>query len=1100
MPFLPTTTVSVSARSLRTQQGGPNTVADPDAFGAGVGRAVGMLGQATDNVADAFRVREDNMKKEDTANRIAMSDFTRQELETRNEVPANGEGYRETIKTKFDNFVLDEANKIPDDKERQLYVKGMNKQWPAISSRSEQFQFTLASEHSKQQTNAALDTLNNKVVTDPTMFDTYVAQGRDVIDSSTNVPASLKESAKQVFTQNSAKARFTGMLERAKSVEEVDGIAAELTGAGNEKMGPDERKDWTKDFAPEDFTRMVNTIGSARKEMLTKADADARAAIDTLESRSKDATVSIPKEEMKLTQELVRQSRNPITISRMARISRDQDIYEETRRLPPAEIRAQINATNGNPGVSYPGLPPRISNAVNKASEAFGVPASYLGATITREYGQFFKRERPQVDAKFAPVGLHKGVDLRNVRQDVVDAASVAGSLFGAPLQITSGFRSAERQNEIRHRGNPNRITVAKDSQHTHGTGLDISTVGMSGEDKGKLTAALADAGFTGFGEYDTHLHADIRNAVPGSFKADNGKVWGGWTNLSPEVGNALIERGFAAGLSADKVKRAAPVKMSDDIDYGMGTTLTKDDGRPASTAVGVGQFTDGTFLQTIKRNGVAQAMGIDINGMSDAQLLELRKDPDVSVMATAALGAYNKNVLEKSLGRTVNDAEMYMAHFLGEGGGLTLIKGYETNGDQSAAALLPKAAASNRPVFYDKSGRPRTVTEVYNRLARENVASPTNVAFGDNETRQRVVEGKEKAIKDDPITEAARSGTYDITPLSQDGGFQARGQSARAVADFYSIPVNEMKPFTQDEMLSLQKQLESGTADKVLEVMSGVQQMGGDVARAGLKQLGETNATYAYAASLQLETGNGTVSGDIVRGEKRMKDNEALKNSIGANPQELGDAFSKTVGGSLFEVSPRERQAIQDAATAHYVETFVARGGGNGFNPDAYGASVQAVLGGSKNTPVLAEVNGEPTVLPRGVTADVMEGALERMTVEDWTRLGSQKLPPRYSDGTVIDPADLADEAKLRSIGGGKYKIQLADDTYAVTGEMRPGGRMEAYVFAPDAKSLQSVVTRPADVAAPVVGETDQPFIDRSTSNALGQFDENGRWLGPAK
>lgn len=1102
MPFLPTVTSQVSARSLRTQVGGPNTVADPDAFGANVGRALGVLGANVSDVGEAMRIREENLRREDTANRVASSDFTPIENQTKLEAPANGAGYYETIDKKYDEFVQSKANEIADDKQRREYVNAMTRQKQSILARSSNFEFALAGEHSKQQTNVALDTLRNKITTDPSMYDEYLKQGFDVIENSTSLPASIKEGAKAVFAQKSANHRFDGMLERATTPAEVDAIAAELAGTNNQNVGPDERKDWTKELGPEDYERMINKIGTVKKEMVTKADTAARAAIDTIEARAADTTALIPEEELKAVQMTVKQSMNPVTVARMARISRDEEIKKQTRTLPPSEIRAQINATSVNPGAAYPGLPPRVSNAVNKASEAFGVPASYLGSMVTREYGQFFKRARPNVDQKFTPVPARTGVDLRNVRPDVVDAATVAGQLFGSPLTITSGYRSAEYQNQIRHRGNPNRITVAKDSQHTHGAGLDITTTGMSGADKGRLVAALADAGFTGFGEYDTHIHADMRAAVPNSFGV-NTPTWGGWTNLSPEVMASLKERGFAANAEAKALRRAAPVQMADDIDYGQGTQMEKADGRPASSAVGVAQFTTGTFVQTMRAPGVAQKIGVDISGMSDDQIAELRKDPEISIMAAAALGAQNRKSLESALGRKITDAEMDMAHFLGEGGSVALIRANERNPNQTAASLLPDAAAANRPVFYDGK-RERSVAEVYGYIVRRSTTAPTAVAFGDNETRRKIVETKEKNIKEDPVREAQQSGTYAVTSIMEEGGFQERGQVARQIADYYSIPASDMKPFTQDEMLALQKQLETGTADKVLEVMTAVQGLGGDMARAGLKQIGETNATYAYAASLQLETGSGTVAGDIVRGEKRMKENEAIKSAIGASPTELSDAFSAAVGGSLFDVAPREREAIQSAATAHYVETFVARGGGNGFDAEAYGASINAVLGGSRNAPALAEVNGEPTLLPKGVTADQLETALDRMSVEDWTQLSDQKLPPRYVDGTVIDPSDLADEARLRSVGGGKYRIQLSDNTYAVTGQLQAGGRMEAYLFTPDAKAIQNIVNRARTEtegsSVDVPPADDGGFIDRSTFNALGQFDEYGRWLGPKK
>src|SRR4029077_8800785 len=60
---------------------------------------------------------------------------------------------------------------------------------------------------------------------------------------------------------------------------------------------------------------------------------------------------------------------------------------------------------------------------------------------------------------------------------------------------------------------------------------------------------------------------------------------------------------------------------------------------------------------------------------------------------------------------------ELYMAHFMGVGGAGKLIANAEDNPNASAARLFPNAAAANRPIFYDRLGRARSVSEVYSVL-----------------------------------------------------------------------------------------------------------------------------------------------------------------------------------------------------------------------------------------------------------------------------------------------------------------------------------------------------------------------------------------------
>lgn len=1098
MGNIPLVTSQVSARTGRTQ-GQINSYANADQFGAGIGRAAQGLGVQISGVGDALYAREKEKAQEKAANAAAQFDFTPTELATRNEVGPDGAGLRDLTLEKFDAEVDKRANEIDDDIARKDFRNKMAAQRLQVSARSATQEFTLDAAWSKTEAEASLMALENKIMADPTMYDTYIDQGLAVLDARPGMNANMRGTMKEVWKQKSAAARFTGMLEAATSVADIDAAAAELTAAsaGKGKSKDDYTgRDWSKELSPQDFETLVNKMGTARKAFVTKADADARAAIDTIEARAKDVTTLIPRDELKAVGSLVKQSQNPVTIAQYARIVRDQDIIEQSRKLPLAEQRAINNGAKGA-GTAIPGVPPRVSTAINSAAGKFDVSASYLSTTTQREYGQYYTRTKRTTDTKFAPIAAHGNVDLRNVRPDVVEAATVAGELFGAPLQATSGYRSQAKQNAIRAKGDPNRVTVAKESHHTDAEALDISTAGMSEADRGRMVGALVDAGFTGIGEYDGHIHADFREAVPASFGDRDGKTWGGWTYLSPQVANALKERGFAPGAAGKNLKRSAPVQYADDIDYGKGTSMVKDDGRPSSGAEGVMQFIPSTFLGLMKNPSIAARIGVNTQGMSDEQILAMRKDPEISILAGAALGEQNKKAMQGALGRQVNDAELYMAHFLGSGGAVALIGAKGQQGAQSAAKLLPEAAKANRPVFFDKSGRERTVDEVYSNLAGSFSAAPSKVSYDDMQTRQRVMDNTEKALKDNPMQHARDVGSHDVPEFSVDN-MSAYGQSVRSVADYYNLPISEMKVLDDDAMGTVKKVLEEGTVDDTLAMITAMQDMGGDVARAALKQLGEKDNVYAFAGGMNLDTGESAIASDVIRGQKRLNENEALKQEIGATDKELSQAFRQATGNALNEVAPKARQDIQDAALAYYVETVLSRGKGAAFDQKAYESSVAAVLSNGKGAPSVGEVNGEITVLPPGVTADSMETAMQRMTITDWASLSADGLPPRYVDGTLMDPTELADEAKLRAIGGGQYKLQLDDGTFAVTGNRGPNGRLDAYIFEPDAKSIAAISNRvvPADNGYEPQGDEPTGFFP--PANPLGNFDEYGRWVGP--
>ena len=90
--------------------------------------------------------------------------------------------------------------------------------------------------------------------------------------------------------------------------------------------------------------------------------------------------------------------------------------------------------------------------------------------------------------------------------------------------------------------------------------------------------------------------------------------------------------------------------------------------------------------------------------------LLALRLDPAVSSDMAAALARDNSAALRASLGRAPDDAELYLAHFLGASGAGKLLG---SDPAQSAAAILPQAAAANRGVFYTPGGAPRSAGDV---------------------------------------------------------------------------------------------------------------------------------------------------------------------------------------------------------------------------------------------------------------------------------------------------------------------------------------------------------------------------------------------------
>lgn len=150
------------------------------------------------------------------------------------------------------------------------------------------------------------------------------------------------------------------------------------------------------------------------------------------------------------------------------------------------------------------------------------------------------------------------------------------------------------------------------------------------------------------------------------------------------------------------------------------------------SSATGLYQFIEQSWLGVVKEHGAEHGLGWAAGSIKQTAngryvvndpatrraILNLRNDPQAASLMAAEHAADNKASLETSLGRETNGTDLYMAHFLGLGGARSFLKSMDANPDRAAAGLFPAAARANRSVFYASNGRPRTLQEVYNRMA----------------------------------------------------------------------------------------------------------------------------------------------------------------------------------------------------------------------------------------------------------------------------------------------------------------------------------------------------------------------------------------------
>jgi hypothetical protein len=198
----------------------------------------------------------------------------------------------------------------------------------------------------------------------------------------------------------------------------------------------------------------------------------------------------------------------------------------------------------------------------------------------------------------------------------------------------------------------------------------------------------------------------------------------------------ATLQSLLSTGGVQSAIQRAS-YKTGVDFSYLLGQAQVESSLRPdakaaTSSASGLYQFVEQSWLGTVKKHGAEHGLGWAADKITQGPsgryyisdlgtrdyVLRLRNNPEIASLMAAEHAADNKAELESTLGREAGGTDLYMAHFLGVGGAKKFLATLQRNPDAAAAQLFPAAATSNRGVFFGEGGRMRSVSEIYDRFA----------------------------------------------------------------------------------------------------------------------------------------------------------------------------------------------------------------------------------------------------------------------------------------------------------------------------------------------------------------------------------------------
>jgi hypothetical protein len=275
--------------------------------------------------------------------------------------------------------------------------------------------------------------------------------------------------------------------------------------------------------------------------------------------------------------------------------------------------------------------------------------------------------------------------------------------------------------------------------------------------------------------------------------------------NLPKAIANALSKAGKATGASFQFLLETAKRESS----------LQPDAAASTSSARGLFQFIESTWLQMVKEEGAqfgleryadhiektAKGRYVVRDSEMRDDILKLRNDPEIAALMAGAFARNNADRLAGALGRDPTEGEVYLSHVFGAGGATKLIKLAQTNPDARADRYFSEQAKANKGLFYTRSGQPRSLEQLIDRVTAGYSTEPMNLDPG---RQVSIASSSSLPSYDDSQPEAFETASNILGKAfafqSVDTMFQGLytdSNSALAAASSFSGPASEWKGFS---------------------------------------------------------------------------------------------------------------------------------------------------------------------------------------------------------------------------------------------------------------------------------------------------------------